>query len=188
MPEAFFIALFLTFISEIADKTQLVILGLALKYKAALQVFLGALIAHSFMDAAAIFLGYFFGFQFNTTLLKIIIGASFIFLGIYGLMKHYIQGAKKAKRKIEGKMPFAAAFLTVLASEFGDKTQISSGLLAAKYSLPWHVLTGTFLALVLAIGLNVFIGAKIAEKLPAKAIKFAASVLFILFGIISLFA
>src|SRR3989344_1835379 len=99
MPEAFFIALLFTFVSEIADKTQFVILGLALKYKAALQVFLGALIAHSFMDAAAIFLGYFFGFQFNTALLKMIIGISFIFLGIYGLMKPYMQGAKKEKRK-----------------------------------------------------------------------------------------
>ncbi len=186
MLDVFFIALFFTFISEIADKTQLVILGLALKYKASFQVFLGALIAHSFMDAIAIIIGYFFSFTVQLNLIKIIIGISFILLGIYGLIKPYIKRTKKEEKKIEGKTPFAIAFLTVLLSEFGDKTQISSGLLAAKYLLPWHVLIGTILALVLAIGLNVFIGAKIAEKLPVKTIKIATSVLFILFGIISL--
>ena len=188
MPEAFFIALLFTFVSEIADKTQLVILGLSLKYKAALQVFLGALISHSFMDATAIFLGYFFGFSVQLNLIKIIIGVSFILLGVYGLVKPYLKKSKKKQRTIEGKTPFAVSFLTVLLSEFGDKTQISSGLLAAKYLLPWHILIGAILALALAIGLNVFVGAKIAEKLPAKTIKVAPSVLFILFGLISLFA
>ncbi|MBI2658889.1 TMEM165/GDT1 family protein [Candidatus Woesearchaeota archaeon] len=186
MLDAFFIALFFTFISEIADKTQLVILGLALKYKAAMQVFLGALIAHSFMDGIAILLGYFFGFQIQSNLVKILIGIAFILLGIYSLLKPYIKKHQKEKKKIEGKLPFAVAFLTVLLSEFGDKTQISSGLLAAKYLLPWHIFIGAFFALALAIGLNVFIGAKIAKKIPAKKIKIAASVLFILFGMISL--
>ena len=109
-------------------------------------------------------------------------------MGVYGLVKPYLKKSKKKQRTIEGKTPFAVSFLTVLLSEFGDKTQISSGLLAAKYLLPWHILIGAILALALAIGLNVFVGAKIAEKLPAKTIKVAASVLFILFGLISLFA
>lgn len=190
MLEAFFIALLFTFISEIVDKTQLVILGLALKYKAAFQVFFGALVAHSFMDGIAIMLGYFFGFQLQTNIIKAMIGIGFIFLGIYGLTKPYIKKGKKGKiqeeKKIEGKVPFAVAFLTVLLSEFGDKTQISSGLLAAKYLLPIHIFAGAFTALTFAIGLNVFIGAKIAEKLPVKTIKTATSLLFILFGILSL--
>ena len=186
MLEAFFIALFFTFISEIADKTQLVILGLALKYKSTLQVFLGSLIAHSSMDGIAILLGYFFSFQIRTNLIKIIVGIAFISLGVYGLVKIYRKKTKKQEKKIESKLPFTVAFLTVLLSEFGDKTQISSGLLAAKYLLPWHIFAGTFLALALAISLNVFVGAKIAERLPAKTIKIATSVLFILFGIISL--
>ncbi len=186
MLEAFFVALLFTFISEIADKTQLVILGLALKYRASFQVFFGALIAHSFMDGIAIILGYFFGFSIKTNSIKILIGIAFILLGFYGLYKIYFKKPKKEKNKIEGKTPFVVAFLTIMLSEFGDKTQISSGLLAAKYLLPFHIFTGAFIALGLVIALNVFVGAKIAEKLPAKAIKIATSLLFILFGIISL--
>ncbi|MBI3035468.1 TMEM165/GDT1 family protein [Candidatus Woesearchaeota archaeon] len=186
MPEAFFIAVFFTFISEIADKTQLVILGLALRYKAHFQVFLGALIAHSFMDGVAVIFGYFFGLQIQSNSIKIIIGVAFILLGAYGFIKPYIKIGKKGEKKIESKAPFAVSFLTVFLSEFGDKTQISSGLLAAKYLLPWHVLTGTILALIFAIGLNVLISGKLAEKLPVKTIKTATSVLFILFGVVSL--
>ena len=186
MLEAFFVALLFTFISEIADKTQLVILGLALKYKASFQVFIGALIAHSFMDAIAIVVGYFFSFQIQTNMLKIIVGIAFILLGIYGLVKIYRKKIKKQEKEVEGRTPFVMAFLTVMLSEFGDKTQISSGLLSAKYLLPFHIFFGAVIALALVIGLNVFIGARIAEKLPAKTIKIATSVLFILFGIISL--
>ncbi|MBI2102097.1 TMEM165/GDT1 family protein [Candidatus Woesearchaeota archaeon] len=188
MPEAFFVALLFTFISEIADKTQLVILGLALRYKAYFQVFIGALLAHSFMDGIAILLGYFFSFQIQTNILKIIVGISFVLLGAYGLVKPYIKKSKKKHETTEGKSPFAVSFITVLLSEFGDKTQVSSGLLAAKYLLPFHIFIGAFTALALVIGLNVFIGAKVAEKLPAKTIKVATSVLFILFGIINLLA
>lgn len=188
MLEAFFIALFFTFISEIADKTQLVILGIALKYKASFQVFLGALLAHSFMDAIAIILGYFFGFKLQINIIKAIIGIGFIILGVYGILKPHIKKIKKERKEIQSKIPFAVSFLTVLVSEFGDKTQISSGLLAAKYLLPWHILIGAFLALVLAVGLNVFIGARIAKRLPARAIKTTTNVLFILFGAISLLA
>ena len=186
MLNAFFVALFFTFISEIADKTQLVIFGLALKYRASFQVFLGALIAHSFMDEIAIALGYFFGFKFETDVIKAFIGFGFIVLGIYGLLKPYIKKAKKEKKEIQSRIPFTVSFLTVLVSEFGDKTQISSGLLAAKYLLPLHIFIGAFSALVLAIGLNVFIGARIAKRLPVKTIKIATNVLFILFGVISL--
>src|SRR3989338_2415530 len=123
MINAFFIALIFTFVSEIADKTQLVILGLALRYKAYFQVFLGALLAHSFMDAIAIVLGYFFSFQIQTNMLKIIVGISFVLLGIYGLVKIYQRKTKKQEKKIRGKAPFVISFLTVMLSEFGDKTQ-----------------------------------------------------------------
>ncbi len=116
------------------------------------------------------------------------IGIAFIFLGVYGLIKPYVKKGKKVERKIEGKTPFIIAFLTVLLSEFGDKTQISSGLLAAKYMLPWRIFIGAFLALALSIGFNVFLGSKIAQKLPSKTIKIATSVLFVMFGLISLFS
>jgi len=77
-------------------------------------------------------------------------------------------------------------FLTVLLSEFGDKTQIASGLLAAKYLVPITIFIGFVLALAIVIGLNVFVGSKVAERIPRRTIKIITAVLFLLFGILTL--
>lgn len=185
MIEPFAAAFILALISEIADKTQLVILGLALKYKSSLNVFLGALLAHASMDGFAILLGTFFGLSLPSDLIKNIIGTIFIALGIWSFIKLYMKKTKREQKEV-GKNAFSASFLIVMISEFGDKTQIASGLLAAKYLAPVPILLGFILALAIAIGINVFIGSKIAEKIPRKAIKIITAILFILFGIVTL--
>ena len=182
MNEPFIIAFVLALISEIADKTQLVILGLALKYKSPFKVFSGALLAHAFMDGIAIILGAFFGFTLSSILVKNLVGILFIVLGSWGFYKLYRKTHKK-EREISGTTPFTVSLLTVMISEFGDKTQIASGLLSAKYLVPIPIFIGFVLALAIAIGFNVFVGSKIAQKLPRRTIKIITAVLFILFGV-----
>ncbi|HLC64876.1 MAG TPA: TMEM165/GDT1 family protein [Candidatus Nanoarchaeia archaeon] len=184
--EPFIAAFALALVSEIADKTQLVILGLALRYKSPFKVFSGALLAHAFMDGVAIALGAFFGFSLASNLIKNIIGILFVLLGLWTLVKLYLKKSKKEKKEIFSKTPFAASFLTVVLSEFGDKTQIASGLLAAKYLVPVPIFIGFVLALAIVIGLNVFVGSKLAERIPRKTIKIVTAVLFVLFGIFTL--
>lgn len=186
--EPFVTAFVLALLSEIADKTQLVILGLALKFKAPAKVFFGALGAHAFMDGIAIVLGTAFGFSISLNLVKNITGMLFIALGSWAAAKIFIIKSKKEKERIASINPLLSLFLIVLASEFGDKTQIASGLLAAKYLVPFSIFFGFLLALVIIIGLNVFIGGKVAERMPRKTIKILTAVLFILFGIFTLIA
>ncbi|MBI2652481.1 TMEM165/GDT1 family protein [Candidatus Woesearchaeota archaeon] len=76
--------------------------------------------------------------------------------------------------------------MIVLISEFGDKTQIASALLSAKYLAPTLVFIGTVMGLALVISLNVFIGSKLAEKIPRKTIKITIAMLFIIFGILTI--
>lgn len=184
--EAFAVAFGLAFLSEIADKTQLVILGLALKYRAHWKVFAGAIGAHAFMDGIAIALGAWFGFSLPLNVIKILTGTIFIVLGMWELYKIYLRRTKQKQEKVSDRTPLAASFLIVVASEFGDKTQIVSGLLSAKYLAPFTIFLGTVFALGLVIGLNVFVGSKIAEKIPRKTLKMSIAVLFMLFGIITL--
>ena len=191
MLEPLVAAFVLAFISEIADKTQLVILGLALKFRSPFKVFAGALLAHAFMDGAAIILGTFFGFSLSSSLIRKVIGVVFILLGGWGLAKLYFRrqderGSVQKERNALGATALASSFLTVMLSEFGDKTQIASGLLAAKYLMPLSIFIGFVLALSIAIGLNVFVGSRIAKRLPRKTIKMVAASLFILFGVFSL--
>ncbi len=191
----FLLALILALLSEIADKTQLVILGLALRYKSPFKVFSGALCAHAIMDGLAIVAGTFFGFSWSSALIKNAVGVVFILLGLWGFSKLYLKskrenkGKKDKKEKKEfgsSKNAFLASFLLVLASEFGDKTQITSGLLAAKYQVPVSIFLGFVVALAVAIGFNVLVGSKIAQKLPRRTIKIITAILFVIFGIYTL--
>jgi len=186
--EPFFASVSIIFLSEIADKTQLVILGLALKYKRPFPVFLGALIAHSLMDLFAIVVGFSLPAVFPVFFVNIAVGSIFLVYGIYLFIKVFWKVKKYEKEStISARAPFVISFLTILASEFGDKTQVASGLLAARYSDVWFVFFGAFVALAFAIGLNVFVGSKLAKRLPRSTIKVVTALLFIVFGIVILF-
>ena len=186
MLEPFFAAFILALISEIGDKTQLVILGLALKYRARFKIFFGAFLAHSFIDGISILVGTFFSFSLPNELISKAVGILFISLGIYVLAKLYIKRSKKNKKEIISKTPFLASFLTIIVIEFGDRSQIASGLLAAKYASPLLIFIGFSLALALVIGLTVFVGSKLAERIPRKTIKVISAILFIVFGLATL--
>ena len=180
-------AVLFSILGEIADKTQLVILGFALKYKAPFKVFWGGLLGHAVMDGIAIVIGTFAGFRFQAEWLKYAVGGLFIIAGLYGFYKMY--GKKKGKdkeRKITSASPFLITFLTILVTEIGDKTQVSSGLLAAEYKAPFVIFIGVTIGLAITIGLNVFVGSKLAEKLPRKAIKITTNVMFVIFGILNI--
>lgn len=185
--EAFIATLILISLSEIVDKTQLVILALAMEHKSPIKVYTGALLAHATMDGFAIILGLYISLSTSQNIIKPIVGILFILLGIKGLYKTYHEkNSDKNSEKTGNKDPMITSFLTVMLSEFGDKTQIASGLLAAKYKAPITVFTATVIGLAMVIGFNVFIGSKAAEKMPKKTIKKATAILFILFGILTL--
>jgi putative Ca2+/H+ antiporter (TMEM165/GDT1 family) len=185
--DAFLAALVTIFLSEVADKTQLLILGLALQFRAPLRVWAGAVSAHAIMDIAAIALGVFVGLTIPAGAVKMGVGVLFSLLGLWMLYKIFVMKAKK-KKALKGipRSAFLASFATVFAAEFGDKTQIASALLGAKYADVLALSAGTLIALGFATGLNVFLGAKIAERLPRKAIKVAAAALFLAFGLATL--
>ncbi len=178
----FLLAVLFSILGEIADKTQLVILGFMLKYKAPWRVFLGGLAGHALMDGVAILIGTFTAFTFDVSWLDYAVGSLFILLGLYGFYKMHFKKEKEQK-KIRHASPFIVTFLTVLTTEIGDKTQIASGLLAAEYKMPIIIFLGVTAGLAITIGLNVFIGSKLAEKLPKGVIKTAANILFIMFGL-----
>ncbi|MEM4336704.1 MAG: TMEM165/GDT1 family protein [Candidatus Woesearchaeota archaeon] len=186
MLEPLIITFALVLISEIADKSQLVILGLALKYQSPLKIFLIGLTAQVLMDLLAIFTGAFFGFYLPFNLIKIFVAVLFIFLGIWTFTRQYFNNPKKESKKLSTKMPVASLFLTIFLSEFGDKTQITSGLLTAKYHSPILVIGGLVSALALVIAIYVLIGTKLAEKIPSNLINKITATLFILFGLFSL--
>lgn len=182
MVEAFISSFFLIFLSELFDKTQLLIFSLGLRYKNKLQVFLGSLSAHFIMDLIAILFGFYLAKYIPSYLVKFSVAIAFIIIGFMMLFKK----EEEHKASYHRRSPFLASFALIFASELGDKTQFSSALLSARYNSIVLVLLGTLLALALAISLNLFIGDKLSKFVSEKTIMFFTALLFVIFGIIML--
>ena len=172
----------LIFLSELADKTQLIIFSIGVKYRKPLEVFSGAILAHAVVDGIAIVAGSAISSIFKTPFLKFGIAGLFIAMGAYFLIK---KGNEKNAPPLV-KSVFLATFGLIFLSEFGDKSQIVAGLLSARYQLPLIVFTATILALAVAIGLNLLVGKKIANYIGHEKVEKASAALFIIYGIIFL--
>ncbi len=170
----------LVFLSELADKTQLIIFSIGIQYRKPLEVFSGAILAHAIVDGIAIAAGSAIGSLFKTPLLKFGIAGLFIAMGAYFLVKK--ENDKKSAPLL--KSAFLAAFTLIFLSEFGDKSQIVAGLLSARYELPIVVFAATILALSVAIGLNLRLGKKIANYVGHEKAEKASAALFIVYGIV----
>ena len=187
--EPFLAALIFSLLGEIADKTQFLVLGLAMKYKAPFRVFLGAIGGHILIDAIAVLVGVIFGFVFSSNIIKIIVAILFIALGLWTLYKVFFKKKKKIKGKEKeflSKSAFLATFLMIILGEFGDKTQIAAGLLGAKYLQPIPIIIGMAIGLAIATGFTIIVGTKIAEKVPRKTLKIITGILFVLYGVAAL--
>ena len=184
MLSAFLSSFGIALLSEIADKTQLVILGLALKLKSPFRVFLGALLAHAAMDGLAVALGSWLGFSLPAGQVGLFVGVVFIGLGTWEVAKAW--RASRKKEVVTNGSPFLLSFFLILASEFGDKSQIAAGLLAAEFRTPIAVFLGFVLGLAVTIAATVFFGVMLAKRLPRKTVKIIIGALFIIFGVVSL--
>ncbi len=174
-------------LAEMGDKTQLLSLMLATRYpKHALAIIGGIFIATIANHACAAFLGYWLTSFMSPNLLKWILGLSFLGIGLWLLVPDHIDdaaGSKIADRAIQ------VFFLTVglfFVAEMGDKTQIATIALGAKYSDVVSVTIGTTLGMMLANAPAVWIGQKFTQRMPIKWVHAVAAFTFIAIGIATL--
>jgi len=168
-------------VAEIGDKTQLAVISLSCKYKAA-HVFVGAMIAFLVVDGVSAMIGGPLLAYLPLNIIQIVSGIIFIVFGVFPLIP------RKEKEKMPKKnshMPMFAAFSMVALMELGDKTQLITMTLAAE-NPPVTVLIGLTLAFALLTGAAVLLGAKFVSKLPMKWLKIGTSALFIILGCLSL--
>lgn len=187
--EALLSSTFAVALAEIGDKTQLLALVLAARYQRPLLIACGILIAtllnHSFSAWVGLWLSnlipaHYFGY---------LMAASFFLLAIWLLVpdKDDDTGAKFAQYGV-----LAATIILFFLAEMGDKTQIATVVLSAKYStdfisLCW-VVFGTTLGMLLANVPVVYTGAWLMEKIPLDLTRKIACAIFVLLGISTLIA
>ena len=125
-------------------------------------------------------MGSYFGDLLRGPLLRWILGLSFMSVAAWALFPDKYEGSDKA---IAGWGAFASTLIAFFLAEIGDKTQIATVGLAARFEQLYAVVLGTTLGMMLANIPAVLIGDRIAGKLPIRAIRIAAAVVFAALGL-----
>ena len=180
---AFVNAVLLVVVGEMGDKTQLLAMAMAGKYRAR-DVMSGVVLATILNHALAVLVGSYLGAFLPMNVISIAAGLSFLAFGLWTIRGDEDGGAGKKDSRFGPILTVAIAFFI---AEMGDKTQLMTVALAAEYRQPVWVLMGTTTGMVIADGLGVLCGAWICKHLSEAAIKWAAGLVFMFFGTITLF-
>lgn len=182
--EAFLVSTGVVALGEMGDKTQLLAMLLAVKFRKPLPIILGILVATLANHAAAGAVGEGVARLLGPDVLRWVIGVSFIAMAGWMLIPDKMdEGADS------GKMMFGVFGTTVVAfflAEMGDKTQIATVALAARYSNFFAVVAGTTLGMMIANVPAVFLGNRIAERVPMALVHGVSAVIFAVLGVMTL--
>lgn len=181
--EPFLVSTMVVGLAEIGDKTQILSLMLAARFLRPIPIIFGILFASIANHAAAGLAGSYFADLLSGTLLHWILGLSFLSVAVWALFPDKYQANYKAIRH-------SGAFVTTLVAfflaEIGDKTQIATVGLAARFEQVCPVVLGTTLGMMLANIPAILIGDRIADKLPVKVIRVTAAIVFAALGVLTL--
>jgi len=163
-------------IAEIGDKTQLLALLLAARYRKPLPVIAGILAATLLNHALAGWLGTVVAGWVDPAWLRWGVVVAFAAVAAWALVPDKLDEDGEAKPARFG--PFVATLVAFFLVEMGDKTQVATVVLAAQYSPLWQVVAGTTLGMAVANVPVVLLGSRFAAKLPLKAARWTAAALF----------
>jgi Ca2+/H+ antiporter, TMEM165/GDT1 family len=183
--EAFLVSTLVVGLAEIGDKTQILSLMLAARFQRPVPIIFGILFATLANHAAAGLAGTLFGSLLAGPWMRWILGLSFLSVAVWALFPDKYEGSDKA---ISRSGAFTTTLVAFFFAEIGDKTQIATVGLAARFEVFYSVVIGTTLGMMLANIPAVLVGNRIADKLPVKGIRITAAVVFAALGIITLSA
>jgi putative Ca2+/H+ antiporter (TMEM165/GDT1 family) len=168
-------------IAEIGDKTQLLSLILAAKYRRPWPICIGILAATLVNHAIAGSVGALVAGWFSPQVLKWIVAASFFAVAAWTLIPD--QADEEGAARGAGHGVLVATLVAFFLAEMGDKTQIATVVLAAQYHPLWQVVAGTTIGMLLANVPVVWLGSRFAARLPLKAARIGAAALFAVLGL-----
>jgi len=167
-------------IAEIGDKTQLLAIILAAKFRRPLPIIAGIFAATLLNHAVASALGYFVSQWLTGRVFQIVVGAAFLAMAAWAVIPD--KGSAEAADRSRG-----GIFLTTLVAfffvEIGDKTQIATSLLAARFHDIVFVTIGTTLGMMIANVPAVYMGEAITRLVPLAYVRLVAAALFALLGL-----
>jgi putative Ca2+/H+ antiporter (TMEM165/GDT1 family) len=180
MMDALLVSTGVVALAEIGDKTQLLAFILAARFKKPAPIIAGILVATIANHGLAGALGAWITATLSPDVLRWVLGLSFIGMAIWTLVPDEIE---EDETKVAQRLGvFGATLVTFFLAEMGDKTQIATVAMAAHYAMPVLVVIGTTLGMLIADVPAVFIGDRLAPRIPMKLVHGIAAAIFALLG------
>jgi len=179
---AFLVSLIFVVLAEMGDKTQLLAMAFACRYRwqTVMWGVFAATAANHLMAAA---LGNYLNAIVPMEYVKTAAAVSFIIFGLWTIRGDKLQGEDK-KYKFS---PFWTVTIAFFIAEMGDKTQLATIALAVEYNTIIPVWLGTTLGMLISNAIGIIFGNVMGKRIPENAIKWTASLIFIGFGIYGLY-
>ncbi|NJD87734.1 MAG: TMEM165/GDT1 family protein [Betaproteobacteria bacterium] len=179
--EAWLVSIGIVALAEIGDKTQLLTLVLAARYRKpwpiVAGIFFATLVNHGIAGAVGAWLTKTIG----PDAMRWILGISFIAMAAWMLVPDKLDESESAERKLGG--VFLSTLVLFFFVEIGDKTQIATVALAARFESLTAVVMGTTVGMLLANAPVAFFGDALAKRLPVRAVHVVAAIIFAALGV-----
>ena len=184
--EAFLVSTGIVALAEMGDKTQLLALILAARFKKPWPIVLGIFVATVANHAMAGALGAWVTTVISPQTLRWILGASFIAMAVWMLIPDKLDEGDDQKPLRFG--VFGTTVIVFFLAEMGDKTQLATVMLAARYEAYVAVVAGTTLGMMLANAPVVWLGERITRLVPIRVVHVVSALIFLGLGLFALFA
>src|SRR5579883_2211017 len=177
--KSFLISLSTVAIAEMGDRTQILSLMLAARFRRPWPILAGVLCATIANHAIAAFIGQRLGRALTPQVLDAAVGFSMVAMAVWSLKPDSLDEVSPGAAR---RGAFLATLVTFFIAEIGDKTQIATVALAAAYTNLFAVVAGTTTGMLLANAPVVFFGKAFSARLPLKPIRYLASAIFLALG------
>ena len=182
MLHAFLISFGVIFVAELGDKSQLMAMTFAARYRP-LPILIGITIATALVHAVSVLIGVVIGARLPTTAISIAAGIAFLGFAAWTFRGDELDVEEAAKADRDGRSAVVAASVAFFLAELGDKTMLATITLATTEG-PVGTWLGSTVGMVAADALAIWVGAVLGAKLPERAIRIGATILFAVFGIV----
>ncbi len=182
--DAFLLSLVVIFLAELGDKSQLMAMTFATRYR--FWIVLGGITAATaVVHLFSVAVGVVMGISLPLTLINVLAGLAFIGFGFWTLRGDKLSEEEETKAGRASRSAFFAVAIAFFLAELGDKTMLATVTLATTQG--WFgTWVGSTVGMVAADALAIGVGALLGRRLPEKVIRIGASVLFFLFGVLLL--
>jgi putative Ca2+/H+ antiporter (TMEM165/GDT1 family) len=182
----FLISTAIVALAEMGDKTQLLALLLAARFRKPVPILIAILAATLINHGLSAVLGQWITTVLSPDVLIWVLSLGFIGMAAWMLIPDELDDETDSINKWQKFGVFGATFVLFFLAEIGDKTQIATVALAARYDSIFWVMAGTTVGMMLANAPAVFVGNKMADKLPIALIHKIGAAIFLVIGVSTL--